>query len=435
MLTRKNLSRRSFIGKSAMGAAGIIAAPVVLRASNPSDVIGVALVGAGIRGQQVLGDILGVPKMQVRAVCDVFNSRLAWAAENCGNPKVRTYVDYRGLLDSADIDAVVFETPDHQHAQQTIDAVNAGKDVYCEKCMTHILEEAKQVIKTIKDTGRVYQLGHQLRSFPVYMRAKEIYESGALGPVTYVTAWHHRNSTTDHPWRYHLDEKGNPPPDATPENIRWDLFLMNAPSKPFDVFRFLNWRVYRDYGEGIAGDLQSHAFDSINMIMDTGIPDSCMASGGIYYWDDGREIPDTWTAIFEYPKRNLQVAYNCTLANGREGWGIEFRGKEASMFVTANTVEVFAESVSPCYENWIKEGRERNRRFDTDETPVYSFDGDSGLATASHMENFAGCIRSRKPTRCNEDEGFEESVTAFMSIESYEQKKRITWDAVRREIL
>lgn len=429
----KNQPRRMFLkrsAQSAMGlAAGAIGAPALLRSANPSDVIGVGVVGFGNRGKALLQDVLDCRKVEVRGVCDIYKSRLQWGIENCKNPNAAVFENYRDLLDCKDIDAVVFGTPDHQHAMQTIDACNAGKDVYCEKCMTHTLAEAKEVMKVIKSTGRVYQLGHQLRSYPTYLRAKEIVDSGALGQISYIKAWHHRNSTVDHPWRYHLDKNGNPPADATPENIRWDFFLMGAQQRPFDVFRFLNWRVYREYGEGIAGDLQSHALDSINMIMGLGIPQSCVASGGIYYWDDGREIPDVWSSVFEWPGRSLQIDYNCILCNGRYGWGIEFHGKDATMTLNPDAVAVYPESVSPRYEEWIKKNNSPGENV-----PVLSFDGKSGLGYESHMENFFKCMRSRKRTRCSEDDGFEESVTAFMSIESYEKKKRVEWDSARSVI-
>ena len=425
------LTRRKFLKKTAQAGAGIMGAPAFLRAADPSDVIGVGVIGLGNRGRQLLQDVLACPKVEVRGVCEIYKSRLQWGIENCKNPNAKPFEDYHELLECKDIDAVVFGTPDHQHAAQTIDACNAGKDVYCEKCMTHTLAEAKEVVKVVKSTGRVYQLGHQLRSYPTYLRAKEIVDSGALGQISYVTAWHHRNSPDNlHPWRYHLDEKGNPPLDATPDNINWDFFLMGAQKRQFDVFRFLNWRIYREYGEGIAGDLQSHALDSINMILKLGIPKSCVASGGIYYWDDGREIPDVWTSAFEWPGRNVQVGYNCILCNGRHGWGVEFHGKDATMLLTVQNVSVYPESASPKYKD-----RFQKQGSDMEDVPVYSFDGNTGLEYETHMENFFNCVRNRKRTRCSEDDGFEESVTAFMSIESQEKQKRVEWDSVRKEIV
>lgn len=436
-MNRNEISRREFLKDTATAAAGVIGAPAILSASNPSDIIGIGQVGIGSRGKGLMREALATYKTQYRGVCEIYDARLQDALSKCQNPKAAAYRDYRYLLENKDIDAVIIGTPDHWHARIAVDALNAGKDVYVEKAMTKTLAEAKAIVKAVKENKRVFQLGHQGRSSAANMRAKEIYESGALGPVTYVRTFLNRNSVLGE-WRWYIDENHVPDPNCTPEHVDWETFLGTAPKRSFDPLRYLNWRCYWDYGTGLAGDLLSHAMDAVNQTMSLGIPKTCVATGGIYYWDDGRDVPDVWNATYDWPDRKLTVNYYAQCNNAHFGSSAHYMGKDAAMEV-GDGIRVYPEVISPRYKQFIDEQRAKlpsgKRLNEKDIPPVYEENFGGNLAITTHMENFIDCVRSRGKCRCNEDIGFEEAVTVHMSVKAYNEKRMVTWNPVRQEIV
>lgn len=223
--------------------------------------------------------------VEVAGVCDVFDIRAqrAIAASvndvrpGSGTRKLnpaKRYRTYQELLQAKDIDAVLIATPDHWHAQMTIDAVNAGKHVYCEKCMTRTEDEVFRVVDAVKNSGMIFQLGHQNPQQEAFNKAKEIIGRNILGKVTLVEMTTNRNSPSG-AWVYEIHKDGNP------KTIDWDQFQEPAPHKvPFSRERFFRWRCWYDYGTGLAGDLLSHEFDAVNQILGMGIPKTATAWGG-----------------------------------------------------------------------------------------------------------------------------------------------------------
>ena len=281
-------------------------------------------------------------KVVITGVCDIFDIRAERALATASNdvrpgggqgklPPVKRYRHYQELLASPDIDAVIIATPDHWHARMIIDAVQAGKHVYCEKCMTRTEEEAHQVYEAVRNSGLVFQLGHQNRQLESHFKAREIVKRGLLGPINLVETTTNRNSPVG-AWVYSIHE------DAGPHNIDWAQFQEPAPHKvPFSLERFFRWRCWFDYGTGLSGDLLSHEYDAVNQIMDLGIPHAAVASGGIYFYKDGRDVPDVFQVVFEYPQRDLTLVYSATLSSGRDR-GRLFMGHDASMEVGSNLV-------------------------------------------------------------------------------------------------
>jgi predicted dehydrogenase len=359
------------------------------------------------------------------------------------------YRNYQELLESDDIDAVIIAAPDHWHAQMTIDAVNAGKHVYCEKCMTRTIDETYSVTEAVKNSGKVFQLGHQGRQQESYIKAKQIVEKNILGKITLVEVTTNRNSSNG-AWVYDIHEEGSP------ETIDWEQFEGPAPHKvPFNLERFFRWRCWFDYGTGLAGDLLSHEYDATNQILELGIPKSVVASGGVYFFQDGRDVPDVFQAVFEYPERDLTLVYSATLANGR-GRGKVFMGHDAAMEV-GYSLNVTADWESTRYKEKIM-----NKIINTS-LPLFTYrPGLKGIDTVTsateryfmtrglmytmrggrpvntthlHIKDWLDSIRNGGEPSCNIDRGFEEAITCHMATLSYLEGRKVEWDPVNRKVV
>jgi predicted dehydrogenase len=399
--------------------------------------------------------------VQLAAVCELFDVRAEKAiaasqiAERPGAgaggayPAAKRYRRYTDLLDSKDVDAVVIATPDAWHSRITIDAVAAGKHVYCEKCMTRTEEEAHAVHAAVSKSNIVFQLGHQNRQSEAHNKAHEVAKAGVLGPITLVEATTNRNTPWG-AWVWDIDEKGNP------QTIDWAQFQEPAPHKvPFSAERFFRWRCWYDYGTGLAGDLLSHEYDAVNQILQVGIPKSCVASGGIYYFKDGRDVPDTFQAVYEYPDRELTFVYSATLANGRNR-GLALMGHDASM-VVGGALTVQADGDSTRYEKKIKDGvidpsqplftyRPGFKGIDAVTSATAQYFASRGLlytyrggrrVSAYHLliAEWLDVIRNGGQTSCNIERGFEEAISCHMATRSYLENRKVTWDPVRRRIV
>ena len=331
-------TRRHFLQTTA--AAGL-AVPALAQQSpkvrSANDHLQYALIGAGIMGSGDAESALKVPGVKLVAVADIYEGRLERAKERWGNDLFTTR-DYREILARPDIDAVIVGTPDHWHAPISIDAMNAGKDVYCEKPMVQKPEDGHGVIETHKKTGRIMQIGSQGISSVLYQKAKDLIQSGAIGQLNMVEAWWDRNSPVG-AWQYAI------PPDASPQTIDWDRFLGTAPKRPFEPIRLFRWRNYKDYGTGVTGDLFVHLFSGMHFISLTRSDRTrVFATGGLRYWRDGRDVPDIMLGIYDYPATSTHPAFNLALhvnfesGNG-ENTGLRFVGSEGVMSV-GNTVTV-----------------------------------------------------------------------------------------------
>jgi predicted dehydrogenase len=393
-------------------------------------------------------------------VCDVFDIRAERGIATSLNDirpgggsglleGAKRYINYQDLLQSNDIDAVIIATPDHWHAQMTIDAVNAGKHVYCEKCMTRTADETFKMTEAVKNSGKVFQLGHQGRQQESYIKAKQIVEKNILGKITLVETTTNRNSPNG-AWVYDIHEEGSP------ETIDWEKFQGPAPNKvPFSLERFFRWRCWFDYGTGLSGDLLSHEYDAANQILELGIPKSVMASGGIYFFQDGRDVPDVFQTVYEYPDRDLTLVYSATLANGKNRGKI-FMGHDASMEVGSG-LTVTADWDSTRYKEKIMNKIIRTslplftyrpglKGIDTVTSATERYFATRGLmytmrggrtvsATHLHIKDWLECIRNGGQPSCNIDRGFEEAITCHMATISYLEGRKVEWDPVEKKIV
>ncbi|MBI4408169.1 MAG: Gfo/Idh/MocA family oxidoreductase [Gemmatimonadetes bacterium] len=395
----------------------------------------------------------------ITAVCDVFDVRAerGIAASRVdvrpggasANPPARRFRRYTDMLESGEVDGVIIATPDHWHTRMTGDAAAAGIHVYCEKCMTRTEEEAQAMAAAVRSSGIVFQLGHQNRQSESHLKARDIIEAGILGPITLVEATTNRNSPWG-AWVWDIHEKGSP------QTIDWEHFQENAGHQvPFSLERFFRWRCWFDYGTGLSGDLLSHEFDAVNMIAGFGIPKSVVSSGGIYYFKDGRDVPDVFQAVYEYPEREVTFMYSATLANGNNR-GLIFMGHDGTMRVSG-ALTVAADNESTRYEKMIKDGvidlsrpmftyQPGFRGIDAVTSATAEYFASRGLlytyrggrrvsAYHLHLAEWLDVIRNGGQTSCNIDRGFEEAITCHMATRSLLEGRRVAWDPVRQRIV
>ncbi len=402
--------------------------------------------------------------IEVIAVCDVFDYHAEQGIELASNGmqpngeqvnnKVKRYRRYQDLLANKNIDAVIIATPDFHHAHMTIDAINAGKHVYCEKTMTLTEDELHEVYKTVKKSNLVFQLGHQLSKSETYKKAREIVSKNILGKVTLIETTTNRNSVSG-AWYRHLDSNGKPKRGSA-ETIDWKQWLGTTPKIPFSLDRYYGWARYFDYDTGLAGQLLSHEADGVNQIMGFGIPKSVVSSGGIYFYDKKtRDMPDTFQVTLEYPDRDFTMLYSATLANSRSR-GRVFMGSDASMEVGSN-LKVIANSDSLQYKTQIKNGLiSTSEPFYTYPQKQINLDGISsateryyaerGLTdtkvngksidiTHLHIKEWVDVIRNGGITGCNIDIAFDDTVAVLMAHKSYVEKRRVEWNPIKRKII
>lgn len=394
----------------------------------------------------------------VNGICDVFDVRAERAISASANGEklglggkpgnaAKRYRNYMDLINAKDIDAVIIATPDHWHARMAIEAARAGKHVYVEKGMTRTVEEALQMVDEIKNSNIVFQLGHQGRQTESYILAKDAIDKDVLGKITLVEVCTNRN-TPDGAWVYDIH------PEASPETINWYGFLGDAPKRPFSLERFFRWRCWWDYGTGLSGDLFTHEYDAINQILELGIPDAVNASGGVYYYKDGREVPDVYHVNCEYPRRNLTLMYSASLASSYQR-GKVIMGHDASMEL-GNTIRIYPDPNSSKYKKKIESGiidlnlplysytpgvkgvdaiTSATEQYFAGRGLLYTYRGGRRIDTTHlHVKEWIDAIRSDGKTSCNIDRGFEEAISAHMGTISLKNKRKVFWDKDKNEV-
>jgi predicted dehydrogenase len=437
-------TRRTFLQAATATAA------LAQRAYSANDQVNVACIGYGIMGQGDVDTEASIPGVKITAVSDVYEGRMTLAKERYGKD-IFTSRDYREVLARKDVDAVIVATPDHWHSKIAIDAMEAGKDVYCQKPMVQHVGEGAAMVAAEKKTGRIVQVGSQRVSNILYAKARDLVAQGAIGKVRMIEAYWDRNSSQG-AWQYTI------PPDATPQNISWDQFLGRAPKRPFEPIRLFRWRNYQDYGTGIAGDLFVHLFSGIHFVMNSLGPSRVYTSGGTYFWNDGRDVPDLQMGIFDYPETANHPAFNLSLrvnfeAGGGQGSGFKFIGTEGALNLSvggALVLEKTPREIEPgnTAGTFAKATREAILAEYRQKYPPQPLNADSMRPLTeqrfvtprgyteqkAHHEVFIDAVRTRKPVVENTTFGLRAAAPALLSNVSYFERKLIQWDPERMTV-
>ncbi|MBN2282083.1 MAG: Gfo/Idh/MocA family oxidoreductase [Candidatus Marinimicrobia bacterium] len=443
-------SRRNFIKK--LGAAGTIlaGAPAVLRSTKSSsqllgrpvnnsanDTLQVALIGAGGMGSTDLRTALSHPNTEVVAVADLYQGRLDNAKETFGS-QIFTTRDYREILERDDVDVVIIGTHDHWHKQISVDALNKGKHVYCEKPMVHSLEEGPEVIRAQKKSGKIFCVGSQLLSSLGYEKAKELLKDGAIGKLNYAEGvWARRSAGGA--WN------GPIPADASPETIDWDTFLKDKKRYQFDPERFFNWRKYKDYGTGMNGDLFVHIISGLHFVTDSFGPNQIYSTGGIRFWQDGREVPDVLIGTFDYPETQTHPGFNlslrCNFVDGTQGsyfYVMRLIGSEGLMEIQPNKVILernkVLSGIDPNVDpSELKKALNDRKRILGPEEIVYEAEADYKGCHYDHFGYFFDAVRNGSQLVEDAVFGYRAAAPALACNDSYFQKKIIQWDPVKMQ--
>jgi len=426
---------------SSVGMAGLSASMTARsygRIIGANDRINIGFLGTGARSyghrRMVKGSIED-KNLGVVAVCDIWKINREKAAADCQqkfDTKVEQYKYSEEMLSSKDLDAVMIATGDHQHAKVLVEVVNAGKDCYCEKPMAQDIEEAKLARDTVKQSSQVVQMGSQWVSEPIHRKIREIVRSGRLGQITKIEqCWNDNNH------RWHVPDD----PDVAAireEDTDWERWLLGKPYEPFDPWKYFEFRIFKEYSGGITSQWMSHGIGLVHFYTDTAIPDSMVASGGIFGWPDIRENPDTFQALATYDKENFLYSYASSYAN-KFGDHTTIRGKDGTLYAHAG------ESGPRWF--FIPEHLDLPAGFDfylglekavekgeAELITVPEFEGKLPPTVMSddskpHLDNWIDCMRDRnQKTNGHIDTGFWHSIGIIMATRAYREGKKLYWD-------
>jgi predicted dehydrogenase len=430
------IGRRTFLGASGMLAGGAALATTARSYANilgANDRISLGHIGIGNRGRelvQIAGALKDRHNVEMTAVCDLWRVNRERAVE--ANTKhygraPRAYPHLEDLLALRDVDAVLISTPEHSHSPILRMAAEAGKDAYVEKPMGNVLDELKAARAAVRAGKRIVQVGTQHRSEPYPRAACALVHGGALGEVSKVEV----------EWNYHGPRwRGRPEVrQIREEDTDWRKWLLTKPYRPFDPRVYFEFRLYREFSSGIPDQWMSHGIDLVHWFMRDSFPRSVVAHGGVFAWRDGRENPDTFQTLLEYPKGFL-VSYSTSFGNDAPGF-TRYMGKQATL------VNIGGEG-SPRYQLVEEKGNhEDDSNIDAQRPATYvQLPGETKVPPMSiddlsleHMANWFECLRARTDPHCTVEDGFAHSVACTMAAESYWSGRKVYWDAAGEEIL
>lgn len=392
------MNRRYFVG-----AATALSAQRVMGAG---DRVRTGVIGAGGRGRYLTGEFKEIGA-EMAAVCDVYEPNLA-AGLKVASTGARPFDHYKKLLEDKSLDAVIVATPDHWHAAMTIDAVEAGKDVYVEKPLAHKIDEGFRIIDAVRRTKRVVQVGTQRRSFDLFLEAKQIMDSGAVGEVQLVNSWWYNNVS-------------KPSPPKLEGKLDWKQWLGSAPSRELDPMRFRNWYWYWDYSGGLLVGQAAHVMDAIMWFMRSSHPVAVTCSANktqVAEW----EIPETCVLTAEFPENYLAVfslGYKAMRYAGVNDQMKQFNGSQARFDVGRESYALYPQSTAP---EVMKPSRQAWKP------------GSFGSAARQHIRNFLDCVKSRQEPNAPVEAGQATNIVLCMALDSLRQGKRLRWNSSARRV-
>lgn len=448
-MKKTTINRRNFITKTSVAAAGISLGLNIKQAKGiltpgPNDKIRVGFIGVGNRGSQLLRLFMAQPDCEIAALCDVYEPYLlrdyskvdkryteGFLGKDGRIPKmgekfvgkVSVYSDYRKLLEDKSIDAVCIATPDHWHALQTIDSMNAGKDVYVEKPLTATIYEGRAMVNAQVASGRFAAVGLNRRGNMVYQKLAKIMETGRLGKLTIGRAAHVNNMFPD--------GIGKMSPEAPPKDFNWDMWLGPRAFFPYKYnIAPYAFRWWSDYSSQI-GNWGVHYIDVIRWLMGERAPSAVSAHGGKYVLDDDSTIPDTLEVTFEFASGSI-IRFSDYEANSGSvlPFGeIEIRGTKGTLLANENAYKIVPATRGQ-FQIWNKlieaeEFENKNRMLD---------DGSSADSTSTLIRNFLDCIKTRQAPLCTLEEGHRSTSFAHLANIALATKTRLLWDVEKEQI-
>lgn len=435
------ISRREFVGIGAAAAGAAVAVPPLAREAFAHIPKGGALkpvrfgiIGVGMQGNGLLRESIALPEVECVHACDVYDGRHVLARE-IARPDLPVTRRYQEVLANPAVDAVIVAVPDHWHRQIVIDAVNAGKDVYCEKPFSHNPADGVAMVDAAKKSGRLVMVGSQRVSSQVCAKARQLLAQGVIGDLTLIEAQLGRNEPSG-AWQY------PPPPDLSPQNLDWDTWLGRAPKIPFNPIVFARWRAWKEYGTGVAGDLLVHLVSGMIHMADLNRPPTMVTSvGAIRRWKDGRNTPDVHAVLFQYG--DLPVSMRLNLGTQVPEL-YRFHGSKGFMEVTSTTITItpqtgkdggpsyyassFPRAMREAYQaQWRKENAPPPGT-PGEMTELLSFRGPHYDSVTPHLWNFFEAVRNRTPVVEDAVFGHHAALACHMANESYYRKAVMTWD-------
>jgi predicted dehydrogenase len=448
--------RRSFL-KNVTAASALLATESIakpfhiikdLKKISPNDKIRFATIGMGIQGHSdTKAALRSSQDVEFVAAADLYDGRLTRVKELYGKD-IFTTRDYRQILERKDIDAVLIVTPDHWHDHITKAALQAGKNVYCEKPMVHHINEGLSVIDAWKKSGKTMQVGSQRISSASFKEAKRLFQAGEIGEINYVESNNDRFNAIG-AWNYSI------PTDASPSTVDWDTYLGDAPKRAFDAKRFFRWRNYQDYGTGVGGDLFVHLITGVHFVTNSLGPERVMSSGELSYWKDGRDVPDVLVSILDYPKTdihaNFQMVLRVNFANaGAIANNTRIIGTEGQIEFTENNLVLTKKKLPKApgmggYDSFNTFSEAQQKEFkkqydaqypeDTRKAePVKEVRFEAPKEDDAHANHFRDFFENVKKGSVGTVEdpvfGFRAAAPVLACNESYFSKKIVHWDPV-----
>jgi len=411
------LNRRRFIHQVSGGAAALAGSSVLLPASilGANDRVRFGLIGAGGRGLDIFKHALRAPNTQAVAVADVYTRRLEEAKQLA--PTIRTFTDFRRLLDDKSINAVLIATPQHQHALNFVPAIQAGKDVYQEKTMAFNPDHARRMRRAVEGSNRVVQVGVQSVSGKTFARARELAAPDRMGTITAIHTHHYRN-------RPYGGWKRPIPPDCNLDHVAWKEFEGEAAPHEFDPQRFINWRFFWDYSGGNVFENMIHQIAFWYKALGLTIPRR-VTMAGYNYISPGMEVPDTMDVSMDQPE-NLLFTWNSSFGNnyfGEDGYDFAL-GNKGTVIRVVDKV-----TFQPQDHAVQKTGTPASVGGEPD---IVGSDDDD---TRAHMRNFFECVRNRQEPNCPFELGYNSAIACQMAIASLRQGRTVQWDQLRSDIV
>jgi len=416
------LNRRTFIHQVAGGAAALAGSSLLptSRVLGANDRVRFGIIGPGGRGQAIFKAALRAPNTEAVAAADVYTRRLDEAKKLA--PAIKTYSDFRQLLDDKSIDAVLIATPQHQHALNFVPALQAGKDVYQEKTMAFNPDHARRMKRAFEGSNRVVQIGIQSVSGGAFTKARELATPERMGSITAIHTHHYRNSPYGG-WRRTI------PPDCNLEHIQWKDFEGEAAPHDFNPERYMNWRFYWDYSGGNVFENMVHQVAFWYKALNLKIPRSVTMAGYNYFSPD-MEVPDNMDVAMDQPE-NLLFTWN-------SGFGNSYYGEDGNDVVLGNKGEIFRVADSVSYQ--AQTGRRRRSAAPETSAPAPEAAAKPDIVggsdeTDAHMRNFFDCVRSRKEPDAPFDLGYRSAIACQMAVASLRQGRTVKWDAEAENIV